>query len=65
MISNADKLKELNRELAMRRRLYPKWVADGSIEQAAANRRIEVMEAIAEDYEWLIATAKDQGSLPL
>jgi hypothetical protein len=51
MISDEDKLKCLGRELALRRNAYPKWVASGRMKQAAADREIEVIEAIIEDYK--------------
>jgi hypothetical protein len=36
------------REVRMRRRVYPRWVADGRMTQAAADREIASMEAIAD-----------------
>ena len=40
-----DQLAELDRELAMRRRLYPQWVSRGTLSQAAADRQIRRLEA--------------------
>jgi hypothetical protein len=51
MITTEDKLREVERELKMRRRLYPQWIARGQIDESDAKRRIEVMQAIADDYE--------------
>ena len=45
----ADWIAELERELTMRRRLYPRWVANGKMKQEAADRRIRVMEELL-DY---------------
>ena len=38
------------REAKLRRRLYPRWVADGRLTQGEADMQIAVMEAIAADY---------------
>lgn len=37
-------LKELKRELATRRRVYPNWVAQGKLTQATADHRVEAIE---------------------
>lgn len=41
-------LNEIDRELAMRRRNYPKWVAGGQMKQDQADRQIRLMEQIKE-----------------
>ncbi len=38
------------REVKMRHRVYPRWVADGRMTQAKADEEIAIMEAIAADY---------------
>lgn len=45
------KIAELERELGYRRRLYPRWVADGKMSQAAADTQIAVLEACLADYQ--------------
>ena len=45
-----DKIAELERELGMRRALYPKWVNNGKITREAAHRQIIALEAILADY---------------
>ncbi len=40
---------ELARELAMRRRLYPKWVGEGKLKQA--DERIRLMQQV---YDWIV-----------
>jgi hypothetical protein len=45
-----DKLKCAEREIAMRKGVYPKWVQSGRMKPEAAAREIAIMEAIAEDY---------------
>ncbi len=49
-ISDQDKLECAQREIKQRRRVYARLVANGRMKQAAADREIAVMEAIAEDY---------------
>lgn len=52
---------ELRREVAMRRRVFPDWVATGRLKQAEADLRIALMEAAIERLE---STDKpDQQSL--
>jgi hypothetical protein len=46
----AEKLACLKRELGMRRRVYPRWVAQGKMSQAEMDREIRVMEALVADY---------------
>ena len=40
-----DELVELTRELLLRRKVYPRWVANGQVTQARADRQIAVMES--------------------
>lgn len=44
------KLKELEREIRLRRKVYPRLIADGKMHQATADFQIEIMIAIADDY---------------
>lgn len=46
-----DKLEAVERELAFRRRVYQRRVADGKMTQQLASRQIAVFEAIAADYQ--------------
>ncbi len=48
--TDLDKFKSVEREVAMRKSAYPKWVASGRIKQEVAAREIAIMEAIAADY---------------
>ena len=51
MISTAaEKLAEVKREIRERQWVYPKQVEAGKLSQALADRRIAIMEAIADDY---------------
>ena len=49
MIKPIDKLRCVEREIAMRKAVYPKWVESGRMKQAKADHEIAVMEAIADD----------------
>jgi hypothetical protein len=46
-------IKEVAREIALRRRVYPRWVAAEKLSQTAAERQIEVMEAVKESLHRL------------
>jgi len=50
MFSDQQKRESAERELKMRRRVYPRWVADKRMTQEQADREIAVMAEIAEDY---------------
>jgi hypothetical protein len=50
-ITFRDKEQCARRELDMRRRVYPRWVANGKMTQDQADREIELMAAILADYE--------------
>ncbi len=50
MISHDDKRACIERELKMRRRVYPRWVEAGKMSQAHADKEIATMEAILADY---------------
>jgi hypothetical protein len=51
VITAEDKLREIERELKLRRRLYPHWIEIGKIEAGDAKRRIDILVEIAADYE--------------
>lgn len=48
MISLDNQLICARRELALRKNVYPKWVANGRMSQLAADHEIEAMEAIVD-----------------
>jgi hypothetical protein len=41
-----DILAGVDRELKLRRAVYPRWVSDGKMSQSLADRQIEVFEAL-------------------
>lgn len=48
--TNEQKLACVEREIALRRRVYPTRVANKRMTQQLADRQISMMEEIAEDY---------------
>lgn len=50
IITLEDKRKCVERELAMRRQVYPRWVDNKKISAGKAAHEIAVMEKIVEDY---------------
>ena len=50
-----EKREAAERELKMRQRVYPRWVADNRMTQAKADHETAVMAEIVEDYRKLEA----------
>lgn len=50
-----QKRESVERELAMRRRVYPRWIDAGRMSSEKAAHEIAVMEQIVEDYRKLEA----------
>jgi hypothetical protein len=53
IITDTDKLKCAERELEMRKRVYPRWVEAGKMSLAKAAHEIATMDAIVADYRKL------------
>jgi hypothetical protein len=53
-----DKLRAVEREIMMRKRVYTRYVQEGKMKQHQADQGIAVMEAIAEDYAREVAKAR-------
>lgn len=43
-----QQLAEIDRELAMRKRLYPQWVERGTLRQDTADRQVAILQAVRE-----------------
>ena len=54
-ITLPEMLAELEREIALRKRVYPRWVQAGRLSAAKAERQIEVMEQLAEYLKGITA----------
>ena len=63
MITTADKLHCVERELGYRRRVYDRLVCRGKMTELHARREIALMEAIAEDYRAVLAQQVPQLKL--
>jgi hypothetical protein len=50
MITRADKIAAIRREIALRKNVYPKRISLGKMSLEKANQEIEVMEAVLRDY---------------
>ena len=50
----------VRRELTMRRKVYPKWIAGGRMTQEQAQEQISTMEAVQATLEQLLAQRKAQ-----
>jgi hypothetical protein len=46
-VSREEMLAEVEREIALRRRVYPRWVEAGRLKLDRAERQIAVLEALA------------------
>ena len=53
IITAFDKLRCVERELKMRRNVYPRWIEKGNISVGKAAHEIAAMEAIVADYKKL------------
>jgi hypothetical protein len=58
IITTADKLACAERELAMRLRVYPRWVEEGKMSADKAKREVACMEEIVKDYLALAAQGR-------
>lgn len=50
-----EKLKEVEREIGQRHRVYPRLVSRGTIRQAVADKQLAIMIAVRDDYRNKIA----------
>lgn len=48
--SNAEKLRELDREIEQRHRVYKRLIAKGTLSRETATRQIAILSAVADDY---------------
>lgn len=58
-----DQAKEVERELGMRRRVYPQWVARGTMKQDAMDRQMGAMYAALATLKRLAAETPKAGRL--
>ncbi len=58
IINMADKLACVERELKMRRKVYPRWVEKGHMSLGKSEHEIAAMEAIVADYRAAVEKEK-------
>lgn len=58
-VTLTEQIKCVRRELDYRRRLYPKWVADGKMTQNEANYEIEAMEYVLNTIQAVLNFERD------
>lgn len=63
MFSTEEIIKEVQREINMRKRVFPTWVLQGRITQQQSDKRIGIFEKILEDYKQKLETENKQISL--
>ena len=51
MFSIDEIIKELEREIKMRKEVFGRWVLQGRMTENTKNKRIQIMEQILEDYK--------------
>ena len=56
-ITTADMLDELRRELALRQRVYPAWIAKGTLAKPKAERQLAVLKAAIARLDELMSYA--------
>lgn len=62
-MSDTDKLRCVERELAFRKLVYPPRVRAGKMSQREADYEIRMMEAVANDYRQKISAYSEQHTL--
>ena len=51
-----EMIREVEREIALRRRVYPNWIASGRLKRDKAERQIKVMEAVTAELNLMRRT---------
>jgi hypothetical protein len=64
-ITAREKLDEVEREVAMRRKVYDRFIKDGRMTVPEAARKIGIMQAIAEDYRGMLGVKRKQEEFDL
>jgi hypothetical protein len=60
-VTVADQIRCVRRELAMRQRVYPGWVAKGKMKQEEADRELAAMQAVHDSLRanWIDITLQE------
>lgn len=59
MVTITEQIKGVRREIDYRKRLYPKWVADGRMKQKEADYQIELMEYVLNTLQAVLNFERD------
>ena len=62
--TNAEKCREAEREVALRRHVFPRWVSEKKMRQEIADYRIALMQSIADDYKKLAENDEPEIKFP-
>jgi hypothetical protein len=62
IITTKDKLKCAERELALRQRVYPKFVEQGKMSEGQKEHELAAMQAIVDDYRAAVEKEKYTGT---
>jgi hypothetical protein len=52
-VTLAEQIAEVEREITLRRRVYPGWIAAGKLSQALADRQMACIEATRTTLKWV------------
>lgn len=63
MFSTEDIIKEVQREINMRKRVFPTWVLQGKMKQYVSDKQMKILEEIIADYEEKEKQEDKQGVL--
>jgi hypothetical protein len=55
-----EKARCVRRELSLRQVNYPRWVREGKVRQEQADREIDIMQDILDDYEFRIKIMEER-----
>ena len=58
-----EQIAEVRRELAMRNKVYPKWIEAGSMQKSKADFQLLVMEAVLISLQTIAKEKAPQGGL--
>ena len=64
-ITALEKLNEVEREVALRQKVYDRMIKEGRMSVPIAARKIGIMKAIAEDYRGMLGGKRKQEELDL
>ena len=62
-ITTTEIIKEIQRELNTRKRVYPNWILQERIKENIANKRIKILEQVLEDYKQKQISETKQATL--